>query len=150
RGRQLRTNSTVELPFGPNKTLFGNSSGILARAIERWQLGLIYNLSSGAPSSITASSMLYGNGVPDIVVPVDFNKLAGTRWGIEAGNFLEGRYFDNNDLFVKVDDPQCATVTSLQGLNANNRCTLDALAMVVPAGTAGSFALNDGTNRSAQ
>jgi hypothetical protein len=150
RGHQLRTNGTFELPFGPNKFLFGNSSGVLARAIEGWRLGLIYNLSSGAPTSITASDMVYDNGVPDVVVPVDFNKLAGTRWGIPAGNFLEGRYFDNNDLFVKVDDPQCATVTSLQGLNGNNRCTLDALAMIVPAGTANSFTLADGTNRSAQ
>jgi hypothetical protein len=149
RTHQLRTNGTIELPLGPNRWLFGNSSGILARVLERWQLGLIYNLSSGTPSSITASNMLYGNGLPDVVVPVDFNELAGTRWGIPAGSQLEGRYFDES-LFVKVDDPQCATVTSLQGLNANNRCTLDALAMIVPAGTAGSFVLNDGTNRSAQ
>jgi hypothetical protein len=149
RAHQLRANGTIELPFGPNKLLFGNSSGALARALERWQLGLIYNLSSGAPTSITATSMLYANGLPDVVVPVDFKKLAGTTWGAQAGSQLEGRYF-GQDLFVKVDDPQCATVTSLQGLNANNRCTLDALAMIVPSGTAGSFVLADGTNRSAQ
>src|SRR6185295_18468235 len=40
-GQSLRTNSTVELPLGPNKLFFGNSSSVLARAIERWQLGLI-------------------------------------------------------------------------------------------------------------
>jgi hypothetical protein len=150
RGQQLRTNGTFELPFGPNKLLFPNSTGVLARALERWQLGLIYNLSSGAPTSITAASMLYANGLPDVVVPVDFNKLAGVRWGIPEGTELEGRYFDNDDLFVKVADPQCAIVTSLQNLNGNNRCTLDALAMIVPAGTSGSFVLTDGTNRSAQ
>jgi hypothetical protein len=104
---------------------------------------LIYNLSSGAPTSITAQSMLYGNGIPDIVYPVDFNDLKGVRWGTRNGAFLEGRYFDNNDLFVKVDDPQCGIVTSLQNLNnvvggVQTRCTLDALAMAVPAGTAGS------------
>ena len=139
-GHTLRTNGTFELPIGPNKLLLGNSSGFLARALERWQLGLIYNLSSGSPTSITAAEMLYGNGLPDIVYPVDFNKLKGVRWGIPAANgtFLEGRYFDNNDLFLKVDDPQCQTVTNLQGLNAANRCTLDALAMAVPAGTAGA------------
>jgi hypothetical protein len=149
RPHQLRANGTIELPMGPNKWLLGNSSGILARALERWQLGLIYNLSSGAPSSITASSMLYGNGLPDVVVPFDFDEISGTRWGIPAGTQLEGRYFDE-DLFVKVDDPQCATVTSLQGLSANNRCTLNALAMIVPAGSSGSFVLNDGTNRAAR
>ena len=150
-GHSLRTNSTIELPIGPNRLLFGNSSGVVARMIEGWQLGLIYNLSSGAPTSITATNMLYGNGVPDIVSPVDFNDLKGVRWGIPAGSFLEGRYFDNNDRFAKVRDPQCATVTSLQGLNAANRCTLTALAMAVDPGTPGSFnaVFPDGVTRPA-
>jgi hypothetical protein len=137
----LRTNGTFELPIGPNKLLLGNSSGWLARALERWQLGLIYNLSSGAPTSITASSMLYGNGLPDVRHPVDFNQIRGVRWGVRNGTFLEGRYFDNGDLFVVVDDPQCATVTTAQNLysatgpTGTPRCTLNALAMVVPVGT---------------
>jgi hypothetical protein len=140
----FRTNGTIELPMGPNKLFLGNSSGFLARAIERWQLGLIYNLSSGSPSSITATSMVYGNGLPDVVYPVDFKKLKGARWGTQNGNFLEGRYFDNNDMFVKVDDPICASVTPLQNLNnvqngVQTRCTLDALAMAVPAGTPGAM-----------
>ena len=87
----------------------GNSSGWVARAVERWQLGLIYNLSSGAPTSITATSMLYANGVPDFVYPVDFNKSRASAGDIRNSPTLlpEGRYFDNNDMFVKVDDPQC-------------------------------------------
>jgi hypothetical protein len=149
-GHSLRTNGTFELPFGPNKPLFPNASGWIARAIEQWQLGLIYNLSSGYPMSITATSMLYGNGVPDVRHPVDFNKLKGVRWGIPASRqntttsplLLEGRYFDNADLFVTVDDPQCASVTSLQGLSSGGRCTLNALAMVVPVGTPDSAAAN--------
>jgi hypothetical protein len=137
----LRTNGTIELPIGPNKLFLGNSSGWLARALERWQLGLIYNLSSGAPTSITASSMLYGNGLPDVRHPVDFNKIRGVRWNTQNGAFVEGRYFDNNDTFVLVDDPQCGTVTTMQNLYSSfgptgaPRCTLNALAMVVPAGT---------------
>jgi hypothetical protein len=143
-GHSLRTNGTFELPIGPNKLLFGNSSGWLARAVERWQVGLIYNLSAGSPTTITANSMIYGNGVPDIVYPVDFNKVKGVRWGTQNGNFLEGRYFDNNEMFTKVDDPLCGTMTSLQNLGnvvngAQTRCTLNALAMAVPAGTPGSF-----------
>jgi hypothetical protein len=142
----FRTNGTIELPIGPNKLLLGNSSGVIARALERWQLGLIYNLSSGAPTSITATTMLYGNGVPDVVHPVDFNKLKGSRWGTQNGAFLEGRYYDNNDMFVKVEDPQCGAVTSLQNLNGlapltgtpSQRCGLDALAMAVAAGTPGA------------
>ena len=45
---------------------------------------------------------------------MDFNEIKGVRWGIQNGDFLEGRYFDNNDMFVKVDDPQCAAVTTLR------------------------------------
>jgi hypothetical protein len=152
-GHSLRTNGTFELPLGPNKPLFGNASGWVARAIERWQLGLIYNLSSGYPVNITATSMLYGNGVPDVRHPVDFNKLKGVRWGIPASRsslasplFLEGRYFDNADTFVTVDDPQCYAVTTNQGLFSAGggvpRCTLNALAMVVPVGTPDSAPAN--------
>jgi hypothetical protein len=151
------------LPFGPNKLLLGNSSGWLARAVERWQLGLIYNLSSGAPTSITAANMLYANGVPDVRHPVDFNAIRGVRWGIRntpTSSFLEGRYFDNNDLFVMVDDPQCTQVTTAQNLFSATgpagtpRCTLNALAMVVPVGTpdsgpASSFGVA-GDNRNVQ
>jgi hypothetical protein len=141
----FRSNGTIELPIGPNKLLLGNSSGWMARALERWNLGLIYNLSSGSPTSIGATSMLYNNGVPDMVFPVDFNKIKGVRWGAPSGNFLEGRYFDNNDQFIKVDDPQCNSVTGAQNLNGliqatpALRCTLDALAMAVPSGTAGAI-----------
>ena len=145
-GHSFRTNGTIELPIGPNKLLMGNSSGLLARAIERWQLGLIYNLSSGAPTSITATSMLYGNGVPDIVYPVDFNKLKGVRWGTaERQPSWKAVTSTTTTLFVKVDDPQCGTVTTLQNLSNVRaaafrlRCTLDALAMAVPAGTPGAM-----------
>src|SRR5262249_56763238 len=52
--------------------------------------------------------------------------------------------------WVKIADPQCANVTPLQNLNGLStgtapRCTLQAVARVVPAGTAGAFALNDGS-----
>jgi hypothetical protein len=125
--------------------------------VERWQLGLIYNLASGAPVSITAQTMLYGNGLPDVRHPVDFNKIKGTRWGVRSGNFLEGRYFDNGDVFLKVDDPLCDTATNMQNLSGRApggvlnttlpyRCTLDALAMVVPVGTPDSFTLPNGQN----
>ncbi len=149
-GHSLRTNGVFELPLGPNKLFFGNSAGWFARAIERWQLGLIYNLSSGAPTSIAANSMLYGNGLPDVRNPVDFNKLKGVRWDIPSANaqLLEGRYFDNGDVFVTVDDPMCFEATTAQNLFSATgptgapRCSLNALAMVVPAGTPDSGPAN--------
>ena len=140
----LRTNGTVELPIGPNKLLLGNSSGVLARMLERWQVGVIYTLSSGAWTSITTNNSLYANGVPDVVNSDLLEELLGqaeVRWGTPASNnaLLEGRYFDP-DSWVKTADPQCATVTALQNLNggATARCTLQALAKIVPGGTAGS------------
>ena len=153
----LRTNGVVELPIGPNKLLMGNSTGWLARAVERWQLSLLYNLNGGAPSTISAANMLYGNGVPDIVYPVDLKELAGVQWGTRNGAFLEGRYFDANDKFLKVADPQCNAVTNLQNLSGlapltgapTIRCSLQALAMAVPAGTAGAIdrVFGDGQTR---
>ena len=83
-GHSLRTNGMVELPLGPNKLVLGNSSGWLARAVERWQLGLIYNLSvRSADQRLRPRHQLYANGVPDIVYPVDLNELKGVQWGTQ-------------------------------------------------------------------
>jgi hypothetical protein len=151
RAHEFRTNVIFELPIGPNKLLLGRSSGALARAIEGWKISWIYNASTGPLASIQAQNMLYGNGVPDIVAPFPFDTRK-VRWGVPtATGQLNGSYFDPNQ-FVTVPDPQCATVTPLQNLNGLNpttglpvaRCTLDALAAIVPAGTPGSFVLSDG------
>jgi hypothetical protein len=149
RPQSIRTNGTFELPIGPNKLLFGNTSGAVARAIERWQLGLIYNYNTGTYSSIGAQSMLYANGTPD-VVDTPFTQAAltalkqpGVSWNTRIPTGYEGRYF--GDTFAGVDDPQCATVTPLQNLNggAVPRCTLNALAYIVPDGTPGAITITD-------
>jgi hypothetical protein len=153
RPHTIRTNGTFELPLGPNKLLFGNSSGVVARAIERWQLGVIYNYNTGSYSSIAAQSMAYGNGVPDIV-QTPFTDAAlkalsnpSVTWNTRIANGFEGRYF--GDQFGRVDDPQCANVTPLQNLNGLavaggvRRCTLSALAYIVPDGTPGSIPVVD-------
>jgi hypothetical protein len=152
----LRTNGTIELPIGPGKLFLPNSSGILARAFENWKLGGIWTLSSGPWTSISAANglnqALYGNTVPDIANPALLKELladADVRWGAQAGSFLEGRFFDPTK-WTKVADPQCAGVTPLQNLNGLQtgtvaRCTMTALAKIVPAGTAGSIPLNDGS-----
>lgn len=119
RTHQFRSNGTFELPAGPNKLLFGNSSGILARAVERWQLSWIFNLSSGAPLSITSQNTSIGGGFPDIVG--SFAKDAGSavKLANRAAYFDAGRY-------SLVPDPSCAAVTALQSLN--QQCTLTAVA----------------------
>jgi len=78
RAHEFRMNGTVQLPLGPNQLLFGNSSGTLARLIENWKLSWTYNVFSGAPGTISAQNMLYGNGTPDVVGP----------WNVKKGDVL--------------------------------------------------------------
>jgi len=103
----FRANGTFELPIGPNKLLLSNSSGLLARLIERWQASIILNLSTGGPTSLTAAQTLWANGRADVVGPWAFRK-GEAQWGLvlnQAGD-LGGSYFGNN--LIKVEDPACA------------------------------------------
>jgi len=156
----FRANGIIELPIGPGKLLLGNSHGVLARAIEGWRFGSIYNLSSGAWASISSSygafsneNALYANAVPDVEDATLLKELlsnAGTKWGVKSSaGVVEGDYFDRSK-FVKVSDPQCAGVTPLQNLNGLNpgffpACSLQAIARVVPQNTPGAIPLNDGS-----
>ena len=146
----FRMNGSIEMPFGPGKLLFRNSSGTLARAIEGWRFGAIWTASSGPWTSITAQNMLYANGVPDVANADLLKELlndAGVKWGAPAGAFTEGRYFDPAK-WTKVADPQCGAITNLQNLNTgSNRCVLQAVAKIVDPGTASSFPLNDGSGK---
>ena len=83
----FRSYGVFELPFGPGRLLFRNSSGVVSRLIEGWQTSFIVNASTGQPASISASYLngttvsptgLHGAGtgaaataasVPDVVGP---------------------------------------------------------------------------------
>jgi len=114
----FRTNGLFTLPIGPGQLLLGKSHNVMARAIEGWQLGWIIDLVSGAPTSITAQNMLYGNGVPDRVGPFDPH-VGKVQWqnGALAGNYFGGAY-------TNVPDPQCASIAA----NLRSLCTLQAVA----------------------
>jgi len=120
RKHDFRTNGAFVLPFGPNKLLFGGSSGALARVLEGWQAGWIVNINSGAPTSIAAQSMLYANGTPDIVGPFDARAVQ-VQWvpGTTTANYVKAGAFTTDK------DPQCARVTTAQ--NLQNLCTLNAV-----------------------
>jgi hypothetical protein len=118
RRHDFRTNGSFILPFGPNQLLFRNSHGVLARAIEGWQLTWIVDISSGAPTDITAQSMLYANGTPDRVG--NFDPSTGRiQWQNGAAN---GNYF--GDRYHKVADPQCGRIAQ----TIQSVCTLEAIA----------------------
>jgi hypothetical protein len=122
RKHEFRMNGSFDLPFGPNKLLFSGSSGVLARVIEGWKAGWIVNLISGAPSNITAQSMLYASGTPDVVGPFDPNAV-GVKWG--SGTSATSANYFAPGVYQPTKDPQCAAVTATNGLNAF--CTLSAI-----------------------
>ena len=73
---EIRANGTFELPIGPNKLLFANSSGWVARLLERWQSSIVFNYGSGQPRDTFTAQKLYAGGGgnqpqarPDIVGP---------------------------------------------------------------------------------
>jgi hypothetical protein len=120
RVQDFRVNGTYALPVGPSRQFFSGKSGIVARLIENWQTGYIVNLNTGAPTTIGASTSLYGNARPDIVGPFPVKGGKVTFNGTPAGN---GNYYAPGTL-TTVKDPQCgALAASLQPL-----CTLNAIA----------------------
>jgi hypothetical protein len=92
----VRTNGTIELPFGPGKLLLANSHGVLARAVEGWQVGAILNMSAGRPVTLLgAAGLNYGSNTsstdPTIAADVvgDFNiRQAGFSTGMASA--IEG------------------------------------------------------------
>jgi hypothetical protein len=120
RAHEFRSFGSFDLPIGPNQLLLGGSSGTVARIVEGWSMSWFFNMGTGSPTSIAAANMLYANGVPDVVGPFD-PSAGNVSWEDGA---LSGNYFGG--VYSKVADPQCAAVTSLQGLGA--RCTLNAIA----------------------
>jgi hypothetical protein len=122
----FRSNGTFELPLGPNKLFFGNSTGWIARAIERWQTSFIVNFSTGGPTSLTAGNMMYGNGIADVVGPFELRQ-GDVEWGAPGGSGqLVGNYFGNG-VYGKVVDPQCRD--GVIAAELRNFCTLQAVTL---------------------
>ena len=118
RTHDFRTNGSFELPIGPNKLLLSNSSGWLARIVERWQLTWIANMNSGAPLNITGTDTYVNGGRLNIVGP--FPKNLGNA---KMTNGLPNYFSEEGFLFQT--DPGCQSVTTLQSLR--NQCTNNVL-----------------------
>jgi len=119
------TYGTFELPIGPNKMLFSNSSGFWARLAEGWQTSWVANLVSGSPANVSAQSMLYALGVPDIVGPFDIKAL---NYFWKEGNAAGNIFADENgqSVYARVRDPQCLN-TGVVVASLNALCTLNAV-----------------------
>jgi hypothetical protein len=120
RQHQIRSYGTYNLPIGPNQALLGNTTGVLARVVEGFQLSWIFNIVSGTPQQVTSNrSGWYNNTDAVLVNPAAFDPKSGkVTWETDAqfGNYFGGGY-------VTARDPQCSTIAaSLQTL-----CTLNAV-----------------------
>jgi hypothetical protein len=138
----VRANGTIDLPIGPNKFLFSNTSGWLARVIEGWQTSFILNLASGSPVSIGgAETMRYGNARYVVASPLWEIPEGNAKWDGPNGN--TGTMF--GDKYVSQRDPQCLD-TTVVAASLTTFCQLNSLAMRVPAGTPGATVLADGSS----
>ena len=107
-------------PSGRTNSSWVRTSGTLARIVENWQTGFVVNLNSGAPTTITGNTSLYGNARPDIVGPLP---VKGGKVTFDGTPAATGSYYAPGS-FTPVKDPQCTSIAaSLQSL-----CTLNAIA----------------------
>jgi hypothetical protein len=118
RTHDIRSNGTFELPMGPERRFFSDAPGWLSRMIERWQLGAIFNWSSGAPLSLTAGTnpfQVLPNSTNYANLVGDFPKSSGNVTISNTPGRIE--YFQG---LQRVPDPLRATITTSQNLRAGN------------------------------
>ena len=118
RTHDFRSNGTFELPVGPGRLLLPKAGPVLSRLVERWQLGAIFNWTSGTPLTITAGSNPYGiaTNFPDVVtaLPKNFGQVTKTNLPPGVISYFAG--------LQPVTDPGrsgITTVQSLQNFNSN-------------------------------
>jgi hypothetical protein len=142
RTHMFTTNGTVELPFGPNHAFLNHAPGFIERFVERWQLGGIFNWSSGPPLSITApiATITQATTVTTPNIVGDFPKSIGKITKVANGV----TYFAG---LQQITDPGLASVSTLNALSGSfsNKAIADATGkrvLVNPeAGQIGSLGL---------
>jgi len=112
RTHNFRGYATFELPFGPGHLIGSNTGGVLARVIEGWQLGTIFDVSTGAPLNVVATTTINRTGTPDIVG--NFPRDGSVIWGNQFGNYFSQQLYS-------VPDPSCAKVASVLSAFCSNR-----------------------------
>jgi hypothetical protein len=127
RKHDFRSHTSLDLPFGPGRFLFGNSGGWLARITEGWQTSFILTMTSGARASVNAgvgdlglATGLYGSSAPDIVRRWPSFQTGNVQWDSGFGG-----YFGNPAPYYPDVDPQCALVTTAD--NLRSLCSLTAV-----------------------
>jgi hypothetical protein len=141
RTHDLRSNGTLELPFGPGRKFLAGAPSIVTRLVERWQLGGIFRWGSGAPLTLTSSSQITAtatNGAVAVgttpntpMILGNFPKNSGKITPLANG----ATYFAG---FSQKDDPSIANVTTLQTLqnSFSNKAILDGNGNIILANPA--------------
>jgi hypothetical protein len=146
---QFRMNGTVELPIGPNKMFFGNTSGLVGHLLERWQTSFIFNAATGTPTTLNpGQSHLYSPSWYQIASPNWVNPKPHVHWNTNTGSMYP------TNAYVGVTDPQCSdpnVVTQGDRMGTNlgisttsgvpSVCTITAVAKGNPDGTPGEVLL---------
>ena len=110
RSHGILSNGTYELPFGPGRRFLQNAPGFVTRLVEQWQLGGIFSWTSGAPTSITATSSTFTQATGNMpIILGSFPKNIGKITTDSGG----GTYFPG---FTQRADPARDSVTTLQSL----------------------------------
>jgi len=117
RTHNFRGYATFELPFGPGRLLSSKTSGALARVIEGWQLGTIFDMSTGAPLNVVGTTTINRSGTPDIVGA--FPRNGKVTWNATATNPF-GNYFSG---LTRVADPSCQDPKVVTNNNTGQQST---------------------------
>jgi hypothetical protein len=155
----FRISGTFELPIGPNRLLFGNSSGWVARLLERWTISVIERNTTGLPRDPFGAQMMFRGGGgdrpyprPDIIGPWVSPDL-NPKW---VGD--NGWLYGGPGLYTNFRDPQCSNNVANGVIRSNPdsgmgagqfnfaaSCTLAGLAMIVPSTFQGAYPVLDAT-----
>jgi len=111
----LRNSGTFELPFGPGKLIGAGSHGFLARLIERWQIGAIYNLYAGQPLSFSLGNNVRTFNNETDMTPNQFGPIPGKG---QATKTADGVVFFTG--LNQTADPSINLITTDQGLRGRS------------------------------
>jgi len=143
RTHDLRSNGTLELPFGPGRKFLAGAPSVVTRLVERWQLGGIFRWGSGAPLTLTSSSQITATATNASVAVTttpntpmilgNFPKNSGKITPLTTG--AGATYFAG---FNQIDDPSKGNVTTLQTLqnSFSNKAITDASGNIILANPA--------------
>jgi Carboxypeptidase regulatory-like domain len=106
----FRSSGLYELPFGPGRKFLSSSNKFVSRLVELWQVGVIFNIFSGDPISLTAERSTLNQFTDN--TPTLVGKLSGGFGQVKVGpNGVT--YFDG---FKQVKDPAVDALTTDQDL----------------------------------